>query len=62
MTQVRLLFYVLYIVLGIVVIARLLPLGLRWETLSGLIVGLALVALGVYRLGLYARLRGGGPR
>lgn len=58
MIQTRLAFYVLYIVLGIVILARLLSVGFHWETVSGLVLGVALVALGVYRLRLYARMRG----
>jgi hypothetical protein len=56
---VRLLFYALYVVLGSVILARMLAAGLRWESLSGVTLGVALIALGFYRLLLFARLRGG---
>lgn len=55
MTRVRLAFYVLYVILGIVIVVRLLAIGFHWESVSGLVLGAALIALGVYRLQLYAR-------
>lgn len=57
MIPLRLIFYVLYVVLGAVIIVRLAALGPHWETLGGLVLGAALIALGAYRLVLYARLR-----
>ena len=57
MIPVRLAFYVLYIVLGAIIVVRLGALGPRWETFSGMLLGVALVALGIYRLTMYARLR-----
>ncbi|MBV8149524.1 MAG: hypothetical protein JO092_10565 [Candidatus Eremiobacteraeota bacterium] len=42
---------------GIVVLVRVLGYGLRIETLPGIVLGAALVALGVHRLSLIARLR-----
>ena len=57
MTTIRLGFYVLYVVLGAIIIVRLLSVGLRWETASGLLLGAALVALGAYRISLYVRMR-----
>lgn len=57
MIPLRLAFYALYVVFGAIIIVRLAALGLRWETLSGLVLGAALVALGSYRLAVYARMR-----
>jgi hypothetical protein len=57
MIPLRLLFYVLYIAIGIAIAVRLAPLGLRTETLAGFVLAAAFVALGVYRLRLYARMR-----
>ena len=48
-----------FVVLGAIVVVRLLAFGLRWELLPGLVLGAALVALGVHRLSLIARLRRG---
>ncbi len=53
----RLGFYVMYVILGAVILVRLLSIGFHWQTVSGLVVGAALIALGVYRLNLYARMR-----
>ncbi len=58
MIRLRLAFYALYVVLGAIIIARLLFAGFRSEMLGGLILGAALIALGVYRLSTYARARG----
>ncbi len=53
----RLIFYALYVVLGLAIVVRLLAAGLHWQTASGIILGAALASLGIYRLLLYARLR-----
>ncbi|HLI95939.1 MAG TPA: hypothetical protein VKT72_07605 [Candidatus Baltobacteraceae bacterium] len=58
MTRLRLLFYVLYVVLGIMLLVRLLALGFHWQIFTGVVLALALIVLGVYRLMLYARMRG----
>ncbi len=58
MTSLRLLFYVLYIVLGIVLLVRLLAVGFHWQILTGVVLAFALIILGAYRLMLYARMRG----
>ena len=50
MTNLRLGFYVLYVVLGAIIIVRLLSAGPRWELVSGLILGALLIALGLYRI------------
>lgn len=50
MTYVRLGFYVLYVVLGAIIVLRLGALGVRGQTISGLVLGAALIALGLYRL------------
>jgi hypothetical protein len=49
-TNVRLAFYVLYVILGCVIIVRLVSAGLRWELFTGLILGALLIALGLYRI------------
>ena len=61
MTALRLGFYVLYIVLGAVIIARMLSTGLRWQVATGIIFGLLLVALGSYRIALFVRSRSAHP-
>jgi|GEM_PF-6912538 len=58
MTQVRLGFYVLYVILGCVILMRLLSSGFHWQAVSGLVLAAALIALGVHRIALYARVRG----
>lgn len=45
------------IVLGSVVVVRTLPYGIRIETLPGIVLGVAMIALGVHRLSLIARAR-----
>ncbi|MBV8149774.1 MAG: hypothetical protein JO092_11820 [Candidatus Eremiobacteraeota bacterium] len=42
---------------GVVVVVRVLGYGLRIETLPGIVLGAAMVALGVHRLSLIARSR-----
>ncbi|MBV8489661.1 MAG: hypothetical protein JO199_03950 [Candidatus Eremiobacteraeota bacterium] len=49
---------VIMIGLGATILFRLMAFGLRLETVSGMVLGAALVALGVHRLALIARLRG----
>ena len=50
MTNLRLGFYVLYVILGAIIIVRLLSAGPHWEVISGLILGVLLIALGLYRI------------
>ena len=45
---------------GAVVLVQVARLGLRVETLPGIVLGAAMIALGVHRLSLIARLRRGG--
>jgi hypothetical protein len=45
------------IVCGAVVLVRVAQLGLRMESLPGLVLGAAMIALGVHRLSLIARVR-----
>lgn len=47
----------LMIVLGATILVRLLAAGLHLETFAGLVLGAAMVALGIHRLALIARLR-----
>jgi hypothetical protein len=42
---------------GIVVLARIAAYGVRIETLPGIVLGAAMIALGVHRLSLIARWR-----
>lgn len=56
MIRVRLAFYALYTLLGTIILVRLLSAGFHWETIGGLVLGLALIALGAYRLRLYIRM------
>lgn len=51
-------FYVLYVVLGAAIFIRVLSFGVRFETMTGLVLGALLMALGIYRLVQVARLRG----
>ncbi len=46
-------------VVGAVVIVRMLGQGLRFEILPGLVLGIAMVALGTHRLSLIMRIRRG---
>lgn len=55
MIRLRLAFYSLYILLGIVILVRLLAAGFHWESLGGIVLALALIALGIYRIRLYLR-------
>jgi hypothetical protein len=47
------------IVCGGVILARVLPFGLHFEVLPGIVLGTAMIALGVHRLSLILRMRGG---
>jgi hypothetical protein len=44
---------------GIIIFARIVAYGLRVETLPGIVLGAAMVALGLHRLSLLARRRRG---
>ena len=57
MIPVRVVFYVLYIALGSIILVRVLRYGLRMETLTGIVLGGLLLALGIYRLAQVARMR-----
>jgi hypothetical protein len=48
-------------VLGTVVMVRTLAFGIRIETLPGIVLGAAMIALGVHRLSLIARSRRSAP-
>jgi hypothetical protein len=56
-TIVRAIIAVAMICLGATIAVRLLAYGLRVETMSGVVLGVAMIALGVHRLTLIARLR-----
>ena len=49
------------VVAGAVLIVRLFAFGLRFELLPGLVLGAALIWLGIHRLSLIARMRRGAP-
>ena len=57
MTIVRLVFYVLYIVFGLIILAKLLATGLHPQLIPGLVLGLLLIVLGTYRLSSVFRAR-----
>lgn len=48
-------------VLGAIVTVRMLAFGIRIETLPGIVLGGALIALGVHRLSLIVRARRSSP-
>jgi hypothetical protein len=58
MIGLRLIFYVFYIAFGVAIAIRLIPFGIRTETVGGFVLAAALIGLGLYRLQLYARMRG----
>ncbi len=60
MIPVRLAFYALYVVLGALIVVRLAAGGLHWELATGIIFGLLLMALGVYRI--FTFLKGRAPQ
>jgi hypothetical protein len=43
--------------MGAAIVVRLLLMGPRWQTVSGVLLGIAFIALGAYRISLYRRLR-----
>lgn len=55
MIALRLAFYVAYIVLGAVIIARMTAAGLHWESFTGIIFGALLITLGIYRIASFLR-------
>jgi len=57
MTNIRLGFSFIYIALGIAIIVRLLHYGFHRELFGGIVLGLVIIAFGVYRLAFYFRTR-----
>lgn len=57
MIPLRVVFYVLYVALGTIILLRMLAYGVRMETLTGIVLGGLLIALGVYRLMQVLRMR-----
>lgn len=57
MIPVRGAFYVLFVALGAIILVRVLAYGVRMETLTGIVLGVALIALGLYRLTQILRIR-----
>ncbi len=57
MIGLRAAFYVLFVLLGSIILIRVLAYGVRYETLTGIVLGILLIALGVYRLVQLARMR-----
>ncbi|MBV8689380.1 MAG: hypothetical protein JOZ59_04665, partial [Candidatus Eremiobacteraeota bacterium] len=53
MNQVRVGFSFVYIVLGIAIIVRVLHYGLHLAIFGGMVLGLVMIALGVYRITFY---------
>lgn len=62
MTTVRGVLAAAMTICGAVVIVRVAGLGLRGESLPGLVLGVAMIALGIHRLTLIARMRRGAAR
>jgi hypothetical protein len=62
MIGLRFVFYVLYVILGAILLVRLLSVGVHWETAGGIVLALALMALGVYRIRLLMSARTSRPR
>ncbi|MEO6836156.1 MAG: hypothetical protein ABI231_09680 [Candidatus Tumulicola sp.] len=60
MLALRAVLAVALVVCGTVIIVRVAALGVRFESLPGLVLGAAMMALGVHRISLILRLRGGG--
>jgi hypothetical protein len=56
-TNVRLAFFALYVVLGVIIVARLLGAGLHPEIVPGVILGILFASLGVYRIAQFLRSR-----
>ncbi len=50
------------IVCGAIVFVRMVAYGIRLETVPGLVLGAAMVVLGLHRLSLIARVRRSTPR
>ena len=59
MLFVRVLLAAAIAVVGGIVIVRMFGQGLRFEILPGVVLGIAMVALGTHRLSLILRMRGG---
>jgi hypothetical protein len=57
MISLRVAFYVLYVVLGAIILVRVVGYGIRMETLTGIVLGVLLMALGIYRLTQVLRIR-----
>ncbi|HVA28529.1 MAG TPA: hypothetical protein VNF68_10135 [Candidatus Baltobacteraceae bacterium] len=57
MLYVRMLLSIAIAVVGAILIVRMFGQGLRFEILPGLVLGLAMVALGAHRLSLILRAR-----
>ncbi len=57
MIPLRVGFYVLYVALGTIILVRVLAYGVRMETLTGIVLGALLIALGAYRLTQVLRIR-----
>jgi hypothetical protein len=49
-------------IVGAIVVVRVAALGLHFESLPGFVLGFAMIALGLHRLTLIARMRGGAAR
>lgn len=57
MLAIRMILSVAIAVVGAVLLVRMLSQGLRFEILPGVVLGLAMLALGVHRLSLILRTR-----
>jgi hypothetical protein len=59
---VRALLAVAIVICGVAIVVRVAGLGLRFDSLPGLVLGAAMIALGVHRISLILRVRGGAAR
>jgi hypothetical protein len=57
MIRLRTGFYFLYVALGTIILVRVLSFGVRFETITGIVLGILLIALGIYRLFQVTRVR-----
>ena len=57
MSYIRFAFSFIYVALGIAIVVRLLHFGFHRELFGGIILGLVIIAFGVYRLAFYVRMR-----
>ncbi len=62
MLAIRTVLAVAMVLCGTAIVVRVAALGMRFESLPGIVLGAAMVALGAHRLSLILRARGGAAR